>query len=508
MARPETVVTVPGIDPRRRLFSAGLMAWGLVGLCVGAILLTQLGDHNQFSRLYLLPWCLATGVVILFPGAYLAAIGRFHPFHPLVLAAWSYFLPGFFIGGLILTFGMGEPYIISLIQDESTALPLTFVYIMLGFGFMTLGFAVSYAKRLGFSISRVFPKWDISTDKVLFPAVILMTLGAANTLAGYALGILGFQHTDQMGIFDGVLYLLSLFLFEGSVLLWLYVFRSSRFGLRQVLTTGVLLAISLTQSALQGSRGALVHEFILIAFAFSFSGRKITAKHYTIGAVCVSLALLVGMIYGTTFRGVKGTRDRISIDEYAAIVPSTMNNLSEQNLSTVFDTGLSSITNRLDSVSSLAVVVSNYEALAPYEEIWGINDNIYVDTVIFFIPRLLWPNKPVPIELSRYGDLYFNYAENSFAMTPMGDLLRNYGPVGVPIGMFVLGFIIRVIYSSLVENQEFSYLRVVLFFMLLSNISFEGTFGLIIPTLFKIGVFAVLGLIVIRLLASSPIKAA
>jgi hypothetical protein len=39
--------------------------------------------------------------------------------------------------------------------------------------------------------------------------------------------------------------------------------------------------------------------------------------------------------------------------------------------------------------------------------------------------------------------------------------------------------------------------------MLLSNISFEGTFGLIIPTLFKVGVFAVLGAIAVRLSAGS-----
>jgi hypothetical protein len=508
MSRLETFAAVPISNSRSGLFRASLLAWAFVGVCGGWALLTQLGSDNQFPRLYVLPWCLATAIVILIPGICLAAKGRFHPFHPLVFPVWSYFFPAFFIGGLIVTFGLAQPYIMSLIQDESTALPLTFVYIMLGFGSMSLGFVVAYARRLGFWIGGTFPRWEISTDKILFPALVLVLLGTANTLAGFALGIFGFQHTDEAGVFDGVLFLLSQFLFEGSVLLWLFVFRSQRFGFRQILVAGTLLAIAFAQYAFQGNRGGLVHMFILIAFAFSFSGRRITSRHYAIGGACVTLALLIGMIYGTTFRTIKETRDKISIDEYAAIVPSTVSRLSEESPSIIFDTGLSSITGRLDSVSSLAVVVSNYEALAPYEEIWGINDNIYVETVIFFIPRVLWPDKPIPIEPSRYGDLYFNYAENSFAMTPMGDLLRNYGPVGVPIGMFLLGLIIRVIYSSLIENQGFSYLRLTLFFMLLSNISFEGTFGLIIPTLFKIGTFTVLGLIVVRLTVRSPRKTA
>jgi hypothetical protein len=161
------------------------------------------------------------------------------------------------------------------------------------------------------------------------------------------------------------------------------------------------------------------------------------------------------------------------------------------------------LTERIDSVSPLAVVVSNYEALAPYEEVWGINDNIYVDTVTFFIPRVAWPDKPVSIEPSKYGDLYFNFSENSFTITPMGDLLRNFGPFGVPIGMFVLGLIIRTLYASLVEDHGFSYWRVTLFYMMFSNISFEGTYGLIIPILFKIGIASFVGLVIVRFFAGS-----
>jgi rfaE bifunctional protein nucleotidyltransferase chain/domain len=113
----------------------------------------------------------------------------------------------------------------------------------------------------------------------------------------------------------------------------------------------------------------------------------------------------------------------------------------------------------MDSISSLAVIVSNYEALAPYEESYGMDNNIVNELSTFFVPRVVWKDKPVSIEPSAYGDLYFNYPENSFTMTPMGDLLRNFGPIGVPIGMLILGFLIRVIYAALIEGQPFSFWR-------------------------------------------------
>jgi hypothetical protein len=177
--------------------------------------------------------------------------------------------------------------------------------------------------------------------------------------------------------------------------------------------------------------------------------------------------------------------------------------LGSQDIGTTFSEGLGSLAERLDAVSSLAVVVSNYEALAPYEELWGINDNIYVDTVTFLIPRVIWTDKPVAIEASKYGDLYFNFSENSFAMTPMGDLLRNFGPFGIPIGMIILGFVIRVMYSTLVENREFSFWRSTVYFMLLTTISYEGVYGVMIPYMFKIGVSAIAGVLIIKMASNA-----
>jgi len=494
----------PVTDRSRRGLVYGILSiWGLVAISFLTVIFSEIGLGDQSSKYYLLPWCLVTGAVVIIPSMYLVYKGRFDPFHPLVFPAWSYFFPGFFIGGLLLTAGLSQPYFLSLVPDESYNLPLTLVYVMLGYVGLVAGFAIPYARRVGEWIAKHLPRWPLLNERVAVPGLLLMAIGMGYTLVGFAQGLLGFQKVQEIGAFDGIVFLLSLFWLEASFLLWLYVFRSPRIAFWQGLVIAVLVITALTKSVFQGNRGSFIQFLILIAFAFVLSGKKLTIRFYAVGGMLAVAGLLGGMIYGTTFRSVKESQDQVSLDRYIAVVPATFDRLSEQDIGTVLVNGFSALAERVDAVSSLAVVVSNYEALAPYEESWGINDNIYVDTVTFFIPRVVWPDKPISIDPGKYGDLYFNYSENSFTITPMGDLLRNFGPFGVPIGMIILGFLIRIVYAALIENQPFEYWRATLFYMIYANISFEGTYGLIIPTVSKIAVFSILGLLIVRFFAGT-----
>jgi hypothetical protein len=477
--------------------------WGLAAVLIVTVLGSDAGFGDSYSKYYLVPWCVATGVVIAAPSVYLFYKGQFNPFHPLVFPAWSYFFPGFVIGGLFLATGLSQPYFLILVPDEHYNYPLTFIYIMVGYGGLALGFAIPQAKRIGSAIARRLPALQLTTEQVGVPGLMLLGLGLATTALAFIQGILGFQKVDEIGTFDGILFLLSLFWLESTFLLWLYVFRCKSLGVFQYFVIGMVLLTSLTKSAFQGNRGSLIQVLIVVVFAYVFSGRRLAVKHYVGGTGLLVIALVVGMIYGTTFRSVKESQQKTDIESYTNMVFGAFDRLGSQDVGTTLYVGLSTMAERLDSVSSLAVVVSNYEALAPYEELWGINDNIYADTVTFLIPRFIWPDKPVAIEPTKYADLYFNFPENSFAMTPMGDLLRNFGPFGVPIGMILLGFILRMVYASLIEDQEFSYWRITVYFMLLTTLSYEGVYGLIVPYGFKIGVTAVVGMLLIKVIATA-----
>jgi hypothetical protein len=480
-----------------------LALWGLCVVVLISFLAYTITPTESFRKFYLVPWCFLTAAVILAPTVYLIYKRSFDPFHPLVFPVWTYLFPAFVVGGLLLATNVVEPYYLSFVEDETYYLPLTLVYVMLGYAGLTVGFALPLGRGLGRRIAARTPDWNWQPRDVVAPGLILLALGLANTIMAFALGLLGFQQIDERGLFDGIVFLLSLFWIEASFFLWLWVFRSRYINVTHYLIIGLLLATSLTRSAFQGNRGIFISIFIMIAFAFVLSGRKITLKRSAWAVVIAAISLIFGMIYGTTFRSIKTTQEQMNMGEYAGVVSKTIEKVGEQNLESNLSYGFLALGERLEAVSALAVIVSNYEQLAPYEELYGINDNIWNETVTFFIPRVVWPEKPVAIEPSKYADLYFNYSENAFTMTPMGDLLRNFGPFGVPLGMCILGIILRIIYSALKENLPFSFWRAALYYMLITAISYEGTFGMLVPLLVKIGFTAIIGILIIRLFAGN-----
>lgn len=466
---------------------------------VGAVSLVVFTDDaiNPFKDMYLMPWVFLLGVVIAAPNVYLIYKKRFNLFNPIVFAAWSYFVPAFFFGGLILASGLSQPFFLVYVEDERYNLPLTLMYVALGYGGLALGYLLPFGKKAGDNIGTRLPKWDWKPEKVFLPALLLLGIGFGNNLAAFAYGILGYQKVEEVGAYDGLLFLLTLFWLEAVFLLWISIFKLKKLEFNHFLIIALLIVISLTKSFFQGNRGSLFQVFILTACAFVFSGRRIEAKHRVFGAILLILAIVVGMIYGTAFRNVKQTEDRVNLEEYTEFIGTTFDKLVEQDLFDNLGDGISALTERIEGVSSLAVVVSNYEKLAPYEESYGLKNNIITDSLYFFIPRPLWQNKPVGSEPRKYADLYFNYSENSFTVTPMGDLLRNFGPFGIPLGMMLLGFILRVAYAALIENDDYSIWRVTMFYMILTSVSYEGFYGTIIPYLIKYALIALIGILFI-----------
>jgi hypothetical protein len=179
---------------------------------------------------------------------YLAYHGNFDPFHPLVFPVWGYFFPGFVVGGLFLASGLSQPYFLTLIQDERTDLPLSFVYVMVGFGALSLGFALPLGRKAGEIIASWLPVWNWRTNQIPIPGLILFVFGLANTIAAFALGLLGFQKVEQIGSYDGLIFLLSLLWSQGSFLLWLFIFRSGKLGWSHYMIIAIMLSVSLSRA--------------------------------------------------------------------------------------------------------------------------------------------------------------------------------------------------------------------------------------------------------------------
>lgn len=481
------------------LIRSVLILWSVVAL--GLVWFVFSLGSGTGDRLYLIPWCFAVAIVTLAPVVYLIFRNRFDAFHPLVFPVWTYFFPGFAVGGLVLAFGLSQVHYISYIQDEASNLPLTFLYVIVGFLGLVVGFAFPLARRIGEFVGARLPNWELTEGNARMGGLILLAIGLINVAFAFLFGALGYQRSEEASEIGGIIHISTLFWYQASFLLGLYIFRSrDRTGPFTYAILVFLVLTAVVNALLVGSRGGLFHFILPLLFAFLYSGRKIRPKHYFgVGAI-ITLALIIGVIYGTTFRGLRETQQTVSIDRYVAVIPGTFEKILEDDPTALLRDGFLTLATRIELVSSLAVVVSNYEALAPYEDELGISNNILVETSTFFVPRVVWTDKPISIEPAKYADLYFNYSENSYTMTPIGDLIRNFGPWGIPIGMFILGMLLRCVYVALVDGQGFSYWKLTLYYLLLTSISYDGTFGGIIPNMFKTAVVASVGFVIVWLI--------
>ncbi len=459
------------------------------------------GALEAYPYLFLLPWIFGLAVLMAVPAAILYYQGKFSFANPLIFATWSYFFPAFVIGGIFLASGWSQPYFLSFIQDAQYNLPLTIVVVALGYGGLSLGYLLPIGEKIGGLFDRMMPKKDYSAEAFSIPGIVLLIIGIFNTIIAFGLGLFGYQKAAEIGTYDGIIYVTTIFWTQASFLLWVVIFRVKRFALVHWVILALLITTAISKSLFAGNRGNLLSTFVIVSLAYILSGRKLKVKQTVAAGLVLTSFLVVGMIYGTTFRIIKGTEEQQSLDRYTENIVRTFDEVGQKDTVELLEFSFSSMTERIDIVSTLAVVVSNYEQLAPYEEAYGLDNNIWQDLSTFFIPRIIWKDKPYASNPRKYGDLYFDYGESAFAITPMGDLLRNFGMIGVPIGMFILGLILRIIYRALVESQPIITWRITLYFMLLLAVSYESFYGTMIPFMVKGAVTALLGIFLVNFLA-------
>ena len=479
----------------------------IIAFIVFAALCSFVWIENDLGSLtpsfYLLPWAVLTGICVLAPSVYLFYIGKFDLFHPLVFAAWTYVFPAFVLGSLLITFGWVNPYFMSFIDDPEYNLPLTLVYIAVGFVALTAGYFLPIGQFLSDTVEKRLPKdWNWKPEQIWLPGVMLLFAGVAFNALGFVEGLLGYQRNVGFSVFDGLLFFLLFVLGEGTVLLWLAVFTAKERTFVFYLIVILLLIFLPIRMAVLGSRSSLILGLLPIAFAFTASGRKLKLHVAAIFAVIGLLAVVVGATYGTTFRNIKGSEARMGAGDYFGQVVATVDYLSTEDIGIIVEQSTEALAARIENLSSVAVVVANYEALAPYEASYGLENNILNDMYTSFIPRFVWNDKPPTSDARAYSDLYFNYGENSFAISPFGDLLRNFGPIGVPLGMLVLGIYLRLLYSTLIDTPTPAIWKKVSYFSLITIVSYEAFYATILPGAVRIIFILAISLWLVNVIAS------
>ena len=372
-----------------------------------------------------------------------------------IFAAWSYVFPAFVLGGVIIAFDWVNPFFMSFIDDPKSQLPLSLVYVGVGFIGLTVGFALPIGRYIAEKCEPPLPNWDWEANQVWVPGIILLFAGIGVNLVGFVQGIMGFQRLTEVGIFDASLYFLLTLLSEGTMLLWLAVFSTKeKKGIYYLVFALLLLMLPLLM-ALLGSRSSLLISIFPIAMAFQYSGRKLKWQYTAVLGVVLLFAVAIGVTYGTSFRNIKGSESRMDAGDYIGQIGATIDYLSNEDPEILLRNSAQALADRVENLSSLAVVVANYERLAPYEESYGLENNIINDTLTSFMP----------------------------------------------LGMLLLGIYLRVIHTGLFDTPHPALWKKVAYFPLLTLVSYEAFYATIFPSIVRTGFILAVSLFLVNLIA-------
>ena len=454
------------------------------------------------ERAYLIPWVLATGVVVAIPCVYLYFRGEFKFTNPLAFAALTYFFPMFFLGGWSLTFGLSNYYFLNYVADPEYNFPLTFLYIMVGFAGLSVGYFIPNGKSIGNYLSAKLPNWEFTPTEIVLACVFCLAAGFCLNIVALEIGQIGYQTGDVVfGDTGSMASYLATVLPASSFLLWIAFFKFEKWNFLHIVVIAAQIVTAVFMLVIQGGKSSLLYFAVLAIGAFVLVKRKVGLKHWSIFAGALLVCLIAGTFYGTKFRELKGNADRVSFLEYSSIAFESMEQFGEADPFKELSASGALLADRLEIVSSFAVVVSNYESMSSYEAAYGLDNSIWTYTWTAFIPRILWKDKPIVADNYSYNELYFDHGGFGLSLTAMGDLLRNFGPIGVPIGMIVLGFGIRIFYSMLVEGVPFSMWKATVYFVVITKVSYDGFYGEILPTVIRVSAVIFVQFLLLRAVA-------
>ena len=155
---------------------------------------------------------------------------------------------------------------------------------------------------------------------------------------------------------------------------------------------------------------------------------------------------------------------------------------------------------RLEAPGALAVIVGRHQELDGTDTAAGA-PSVVASTIGSFIPRALWADKPASTDPGAISRLYFEFEANAFGITNMGDLLRDLGPVAVPLAMALMGIVLRLLHATLVGSGPVAAGRVTAFVVLIVRAPswWEGFYATFFADLVRAGLVVAVALGLVHL---------
>jgi hypothetical protein len=195
------------------------------------------------------------------------------------------------------------------------------------------------------------------------------------------------------------------------------------------------VAIQISLGVIAGIKGAALEPLVFVLLAYIAVRGKIPWVAIAIGVAISAFVLLpVNLIYRDQVRG-RSESPTIGLQRAITVAASSTrpDELGGASLNPV-----SYFTTRFRQIDSVALIVSQTPSVYGF----GSGQNYVQLPILLTVPRLLWPEKPALITSREFAQSYWQVwqgAQTSIGLTQVGDLFRNFGLIGVGIGLLFWG---------------------------------------------------------------------
>lgn len=406
---------------------------------------------------------------------------QFDFFHPLVFTAIFFGLPMILIKGCYLAFG-GQSLLLTLTDNPDLYLHLALAVMAIGWLAVLLGF---YLPLGGSIIKRMrLPKWLKNERRLkLSPLIAVFLFGVLINILMIRQGAFGSSLSEITGDLT-LVSVLRPFSATMSMAFFLLIFGTSRYnGTRGWRVATILAGIFMLGFTLvSGSRSALFSMMIMIGMAVNYAQYARVGLHKLITFISILIiSLAVGVLVITQFRSMRLITYQdspVSVRETISLMGNALQDTGELLFNEQVGFIGMNIIDRFVSIDTLGVTLARAESLKSAEKETGIYRNIVTEIAVGFIPRAIWPSKPLVGEFGlTYTRIYLESPyRSSNGPTMFGDLYRNFGYIGIPLGMFIVGLYLKVLYGCLIQSGIKGTLTPLFYVFLFTAFNWEATY--------------------------------
>jgi hypothetical protein len=241
--------------------------------------------------------------------------------------------------------------------------------------------------------------------------------------------------------YGGILGALSLFAPLAVAAAALQVFRERLPGARLTLT--VLFLIEVAFGAAAGGKESFVIAVLAVVIPFSATRRRLP-KAATLATILVFLVVVIP--FNQAYRNaVRLGSQTLSPRQAVSAAPGILRQaVTGHSIVTVLPKSAEYLVQRIRQTDSPAIILQRTPEQIGFQSPLQLVEA----PIAAMVPRLIWPKKPIMLTGYQFSQEYFGLPSTlytSTADTPVGGLYRYGGWIPVVVGMFLLGFGVRLL---------------------------------------------------------------